>query len=586
MDIRIYDQELNKIKLIDKFSYFTVSQAYNEIGSFELQCPIDFFQWLKNGNYLMHSNDFKHAYVVEYVEKDTDEEGVEYLKVKGRSIDSIFDRRICIGERTFQTVEPAQIISQLIIDNVISPVDAARKIDNVEIGNLVNADEGGTDYSCNYSNLLGDIVALAQNAYIGFNTYISDNGKIVFDTYKGINRTEQENTNVTITTNESAVVNSDSEISTFDVWKTVRNYYSDWREHYPLEIVDGGGYGPKQLDKSKYRDRIPIYNDEGVRISWEYVWRKSGYMYQEISLDADHIYYVMVSGFNPTTTQLGCGIMTEKTSTSAEYDYNFTLNFPAGMTGYESMSCLYVPKESGKYKLTVGYGDLEEVEGQHAYFDAAVIIDLTETFSEGKEPTLAECNESIYYDDGLWKYKTKVISLVENSNPIMAFSRDRDTLLTVEYIHNSTNKKNKMYVRGDDGTVITVSSDTGECTGIDLKESFLDAGIKRESDGVTIPEASFENMLKNAGKADLNNLTDSETISGTFYTLSNKKYGTDFYLGDVVDFVDRKLGIVTYKRISSVTETWDENGYTLDIILGDDILKITEFVKLVSKGVI
>lgn len=585
MDIKIYDKSLKKIKMLDKFSYFTASQAYNKVGNFELRCPVDLFQWLENGNYLMHSNDFQHAYVVEYVEKDTDEEGVEYLLVKGRSIDSIFDRRICIGERTFQTIEPAQIISQLITDNVTAPADAARKINDVEIANLVNADEGGTDYSCDYSNLLNDIITLAQNAYIGFNTYILD-GKIIFNTYKGVNRTEQANTNVTILTNAAQTANMDSGISSLRYWNLIRNIYSDWQEHYPLEIIKGGGYGESQLDKSKYKDRTAVYNDEGKFVRWEYVWRKSGYMYQEISLDADHIYYVMVSGFNPTTTQLGCGIMTEKTSTSAEYDYNFTLNFPAGMTSYAPMSCLYVPEESGKYKLAVGYGDLEEIEGQHAYFDAAVVVDLTETFGAGKEPTLEECDESIYYDNGSWKYKTKVITLVENGNPIMAFSRDRDTLLTVEYIHNSTNEKNKIYVRGDDGTVTTVSIDAEECTGIDLKESFLDAGIKRESDGVTIPEASFENMLKNAGKADLNNLTDSETISGTFYTLSNKKYGTDFYLGDMVDFVDNKLGIVTYKRISAVTETWDEDGYTLDITLGDDILKITEFVKLVSKGVV
>ena len=54
----------------------------------------------------------------------------------------------------------------------------------------------------------------------------------------------------------------------------------------------------------------------------------------------------------------------------------------------------------------------------------------------------------------------------------------------------------------------------------------------------------------------------------------------------MVDFTDNRLGIITYKRISAITETWDENGYSLDITLGDDILNITEFVKLVSKGVV
>ena len=583
MDIRIYNKDVQKIKLIDKFSYFKASPAYNAVGNFELHCPASFFKWLQPGYYLTHSNDSKHAYVIEYVEKETDENGAESLQVKGRSIDSIFDRRICIGTNTFQTVEPAQIMSKLITDNVISPADETRKIENVEIENLVKADEGGTDYLVNYSNLLETIVALAQNAYIGFNAYISDDGKIKFNTYKGINRTEKENTDVNITVNGVGTVNSDTTITSLDEWQTVRNVYSDWMGHYSLEIINGGRYGTKQLDKSKYRDRIPIYNDEGNRIGWEYIWRKSGHMYQDVSLDSNHIYYIMVSGYNSTTTQLGCGIMTEKETTEKEYDYKFTQNFPASMSGYEAISRLYVPEQSGIYKFAVGYGDLEETEGQHAYFDAAVVIDLTATFGAGNEPTLAECDESIYYADG-WKYKTKVITLVENSNPIMAFSRDRDTLLTVEYVHNSTNAKNKMYVRGDDGTVITVTSE--ETTGIDMKESFLDSGVKRQADGVTIPEASYVTMLKNTGRANLNGLTDAEAISGTFYMLSNKKYGVDFYLGDMVDFTDNRLGIITYKRISAITETWNENGYSLDITLGDDILNITEFVKLVSKGVV
>jgi hypothetical protein len=581
MDIRIYNQELQKIKLIDKFSYFTASSAYNSVGSFELHCPVDFFQWLKNGYYLTHSNDSKHAYVIEYVAKETDENGTEYLEVKGRTIDSIFDRRICIGQAAFETVEPAQIISQLLSSHVISPSDESRKIENVEIENLVNADEGGTDYSADYSNLLDDIVSLAKNAYIGFNTYISDDEKIKFNTYKGINRTEKENTIVNITVNSINEVNADPVISSLDSWSTVSNAYSEWKGHHPLEIVIGGSYGATQLDKSKYMDRIPIYNDEGKVIDYEYIWRKSGYMYQSLPLDAEHIYYIFVSGCNKTTTQIGCGIMTE--SASEEYDYKFSINFPALMSGYTAYSHLFVPETSGNHTFAVGYGDLEETEGQHAYFDAAVVIDLTATFGAGNEPTLTECDESIYYSEG-WKYKTKVITLVENSNPIMAFSRDRDTLLTVEYLHNSTNEKNKMYVKGADGTIASVASE--DATGINLKESFLDSGIKRESDGVTIPLASYTNMLKNAGKSNLNSLTDTEAISGTFYMLSNKKYGIDFYLGDMVDFIDNKLGIVTYKRISAITETWNENGYTLDITLGEDILNITEFVKLVSKGVV
>jgi len=581
MDIRIYNQDIQKIKLIDKFSYFHTETAYNAVGNFELKCPIEFFEWLKVGNYLTHSNDDKHAFVIEYVEKDVNEENAECLVVKGRTIDSIFDRRVCLGENPFYTVEPSQIMNQLLVSNVTNPTDTTRKIENIEIGNLVNSDEGGVDYLAKNSILLDDITALAQNAYIGFNSRISDEGKIVFDTYKGINRTEKENTEVSIVDNSVTSVTANSTIDSLSGWINWGGY-SRYLEETVIKLISGGDYGAKQIDKTKLMDREVVeITEEGEPVWGDWYWKYSGYISQNLSLDENHIYYVMCSGWNKTTTQLGAGIILN----NSQGENEFSINFPPSMSKRQHYSHLFVPKQSGVHTFVLGYGDLEEKEGQHAYFDCGLVIDLTATFGVGNEPKLAECDGAFINQGESWIYRTKVITLIPNNNPIMAFSRDRDTLLTVEYVHNAVNEKNRIYIHGSNN--ITEIQERDSKTGINLKETYYDpTNVSLETEGITIPEPSYRQMLKNAGKATLNSLTDAEAISGTFYLLSNKKYGVDFYLGDMVDFIDNKLGITTYKRISAIYETWDESGYSLEVGLGDDILQITNFIKLISKGVL
>ncbi len=112
----------------------------------------------------------------------------------------------------------------------------------------------------------------------------------------------------------------------------------------------------------------------------------------------------------------------------------------------------------------------------------------------------------------------------------------------------------------------------------------LSGQVSRKLDEVTLPETSYRVMLESAAKAALRKMTVNEVVDCEFYLLSNKQFGKDFYLGDIVNCTDESIGFSVNLRISSVTESWDINGYKLSIKLGEDIPDIYETMKLVTKG--
>jgi len=248
-------------------------------------------------------------------------------------------------------------------------------------------------------------------------------------------------------------------------------------------------------------------------------------------------------------------------------------------TRFIRLDTYYVPSKTGSYTFYAGTGDLAEERNQLVYFKSAVLIDLTATFGVGREPDLNFVSRNIYYSNG-WKYKKEITSFIPNANDPLVFSRDRDTLVEIEYYKNNTNERNVLYINGEGlNTVIDEAKE-----GLSRKEMFIDlSNISREMSGIIIPQPSYVAMLQREGRALLRQMVISEMIDGKYYLLSNKKYRRDFYLGDIVNCVDR-IGFETSLRISGTTEVWDESGYSLTLTLGDDVPDIYETIKLVSKG--
>lgn len=570
MDIYVLNQSLDRIGTVDVYESFSWITPYNGVGSFELHCPISLFSLLKEEMIIQNSEDDKHSGIIEYIQKAENEDGSEKLVIKGRMTEVYLDRRVALGSYTYESMQPAQITADLITKNAILPDDPARKIDMLEIGELANADQGTVSYAGANEKLPDIPKKLCAAAQLGYRLYADDeNKKLVFDVYKGVNRTEEDNTSTSIETHTAINVLN---------YGHFENYLTGWSQ------IDGGtnylgqqilyaAENPRIFNKVKLKDRYAEYwETTGNFKQWVYFYRKAGHILEAVNLNKDHMYYIDIKCNNPTDAVLGYGIVSGE-------DYTFNVS---KTSNFERFNAVYVPKTNGAYTFTLAYGDISDIEGLTVETEYGGMIDLTETFGVGKEPDMDWCKDNLYYEAGVWKYKVEIISFIPNSNDPLVLSRDRDTLVEVEYFKSITNECTIIYVHGD-GLDTTVSN--GITSGIMRKERYLDlSSIKRVRDGATIPEASYISMLQTNAKATLRQLTVNELIDGKLYLLSNKKFGRDFYLGDIVMCSDNSIGFSVNLRISSATQVWDTNGYQITVTLGDDVPDIYETMKLVSKG--
>lgn len=569
-EIYVYDENLDRLGTVDVYEAFIWNPKYNGIGTFELHCSTQFFSLLQSDRIIQSTADDYHNGIIEHIEKAQNFEGVQKLIVKGRMLESILERRIAIGEYSYESMQPAQIISDLITKNAITPVDSSRKISNLKLGALPNADEGTIYYAGDNERLIDVVKKICDIAQLGFRVYLDyDKKEIHLDIYKGVNRTEEANTQTHFETNVSVnALPSGFWVNDLTDWKQVDGG-PNWKKDEILEVKDS----PKAFYKRKIQDRYAEYwETTGNFKQWIYFWRKAGYIHKDISLNKDHIYYVEVCCDNPTDCVLGYGFGNEETG--------FTFNVPRTQ-GYERFNCLYVPPASGSNRFTVAFGELPE-EWLTVRTQYCMAIDLTKTFGVGLEPKLEWCQKNFIRKGDTWNYRTEIIELIENHNDPLVLSRDRDTLVEVEYLKNSTNERTVLYVKGD---TLDTKIESGTAAEIMRKEAFINlSGIKRERSGITIPEPSYIAMLKYQAKAAMRKMAANEIIDGKLYVLSNKQFRRDFDLGDLVMCTDNNIGFTTNLRITSASESWDINGYQITVTLGNEVPDITETIKLVAKG--
>lgn len=565
MEIYVLDQALERIGVVDIYESFIWSSTYNNGGSWELRCPMGYFSLLQAERIIQSSVDDRCNGLIEYVEKVEDEEGVETLLVKGRMLEALLERRVIRNPIVYESQQPSAIIKSVAERN-LSLASGARQVENFKVQGAPTSDLGAVSYAGGNITLLDSIKSLTSESQLGFAVTADDiNKEYILNLYKGENRTEEGNISTEVVVEEinNMLANGDftGGMTGWQEKYNTRAFNFRTQEHFgPYPMTVAGGIVSK--------GKVCSIGDDGKLYD---IWKTSPHAYQTPTLSKEHIYYMAARFSNPTDSVIGFGI---------GEDGACILN--SGRTsGYVKMASLFVPEETGPHTFYMGLGDLADKDNQFVYMDYGLLVDLTATFGAGSEPGLDYCRDNIYQESGAWKYKKQLISFAPNGNDPLAFSRDRDTLIEIEYSKNIANEKNVLYIHGDGMDAVVISEGL---SGWNRKEACLDlSGIERTLDGVEIPAASYKAMLEREGRAALRKMVVSELIDGKYYLLSNKRYRQDFHLGDLVNCVDR-IGVEATLRITETTEVWDSSGYSLAITLGDDVPDIYETIKLVAKG--
>ena len=193
MDVYVSNTEFKKIGLIDTAASTIWVERYRKPGDFEIYTPatthmID----LLRKDYYLTRDGTDAAMIVKDIEIITDVESGNYLLVSGSSLESILSRRIVWSQTTLSGKVEA-CIRRLITENIISPTISERKIPNFELGPLMGFTETmemqvtGKD--------LGEVISGICATYgMGYKIIIKD-GKLVFNLYKGADRSYNQNSN-------------------------------------------------------------------------------------------------------------------------------------------------------------------------------------------------------------------------------------------------------------------------------------------------------------------------------------------------------------------------------------------------------
>ena len=197
MDILILDQSFKSIAVLETFESLIWTDRYNKYGDFEIytSSTTDNLSILQPDYYLW-TKESEHVMIVEDRGIDTDVEEGKHLTVIGRSLESIIGRRI-VWKQTILTGSFQNGIKLLLDENIISPIDSNRRINNFifEFSTDPSILALTIDAQFTGDNLYDAIKSLCESNGVGFKVTLNDNNQFVFKLYSGKNRSYDQITN-------------------------------------------------------------------------------------------------------------------------------------------------------------------------------------------------------------------------------------------------------------------------------------------------------------------------------------------------------------------------------------------------------
>lgn len=258
MNIVLLDLNFEAVAIVDMYQSFIWTDRFNEAGDFEFysKASLENFNLFKQGYYLKMDSS-EHLMIIEGIEIISDLDDGNKIRVIGRSLESLLDRRI-IWEQTNVTGSIESVIKKLISDAILTPKIAERKIDNFIFQD--STDKRLAEITIEDSQFTGDnlydvVCKLCQEYKVGFKIVLDEHKNFVFSLYLGTDRTNDQ-------TNVIAVIfskNFDNIINS--------SYVSNYITYKNITLVAGEGEGKARKNAivgdevSKGIDRRELFTD-------------------------------------------------------------------------------------------------------------------------------------------------------------------------------------------------------------------------------------------------------------------------------------------------------------------------------------
>lgn len=208
MDIKVLDKNYKVVALVDAVDSFIWTDRYNSFGEFEIYTPVtaEFLSVFQIDRYL-EIDDSDRTMIIESQEIKSDVEVGNKLIVKGRSLETLLERRVVFHQTLYVAEELQNIFSDLLDRNFINPESSngfqdpadpfKRKMPNMTW--LENSDtrlDGILVDKQYYSETIYKIFEdLTKEHDLGFKVVLNDSNQFVMSIYLGEDRSYAQTTN-------------------------------------------------------------------------------------------------------------------------------------------------------------------------------------------------------------------------------------------------------------------------------------------------------------------------------------------------------------------------------------------------------
>lgn len=583
MDLIVLNTELEAISIVDEYESLIWTDRYQGYGDFELYASMKdgVLNELRQDYYLQNRNS-DHVMIIEKIQITSDVEIGTHVTVTGRSLESILDRRI-VWKQTRISGNLQNGIHTLLDENVISPSDSNRKIDNFVFKASVDPAITKLTINAQYTgkNLYDTIQKICEESGIGFKVTLNDNKQLVFELYAGINRSyeQTENPYVIFSPKFENIINSNY-IETKSSLKTIALVGGEGEGSARKYVTVGGGSGlyrrelftdARDIQSDEYSDGLQ--EDEESLTEWEETLNENE---RGLSEETDE-FNIAVSDYSKAVNDYE----------SLMHDYAIRMDavtarindyvakkaeYAMGLTEYQHQ--LFESREGYKTQSEEYAELIDAYSAEISAYNDKIRNERTMTYDQlisyEDKVREAERKKAIYEEKQ--KAADSEIEEIEKELPnceseLKEFERKisdyQDILANDHKIvddnaeeYNDTTSQYQLAKSQYEKIKKTYDENIEICK---REIAMCQAEISREQKELDV---LVERLLTRRGTETLAENTDITTFEGETETTIMFRYGEDFFNGDIVQIAN-EYGHETQARIMEIVQSEDENGFSV-----------------------
>lgn len=190
MQLRLLNENYIPLEVIDTYKSLIWTDRYDLCGEFELCLdPLSVIAKTIRKDYYLELDNSEHHMIIEDFNTETDFDDGDLLIVKGRSLESILDRRV-VWPQTICDGNFQNQMEKLINDAIISPSITDRRIPNFVFKRSNDPNITKLTFKGQFTgdNLYTVVTEACRKAKCGFKILLTEDGKFEFQLYYGVDR--------------------------------------------------------------------------------------------------------------------------------------------------------------------------------------------------------------------------------------------------------------------------------------------------------------------------------------------------------------------------------------------------------------